>query len=148
MKNKCDCYEVVKRRRYTYHPITGQPIGHDVDVGICNGTKERDECRCCGDETQCDFYPDVRKKARKNVSIKDAISHFKYGISHDIFSEPVMSYAKLAVDALEKQVASKTLERDYVPNDTLIYGNCPKCNTFTHNDEEHCYKCGQKLDWK
>jgi len=38
-----------------------------------------------------------------NVSIDEAINHFKYGISHDIFSEPVTSYAKLAFIALEKQ---------------------------------------------
>ena len=34
--------------------------------------------------------------------IDEAINHFKYGISHDIFSEKVSSYAKLAVAALEK----------------------------------------------
>jgi hypothetical protein len=54
--------------------------------------------------TQCDFYPEVRKKGRENVSIQDAINHFKYGISHDIFQEPVTTYAKLAVKALEKQI--------------------------------------------
>ena len=36
-----------------------------------------------------------------NVNIDDAINHFKYGVSHDIFSEPVTSYAKLAIMALE-----------------------------------------------
>lgn len=34
--------------------------------------------------------------------IDRAISHFQYGISHDIFSEPVTSYSKLAVIALEE----------------------------------------------
>ena len=37
-----------------------------------------------------------------NVSIDEAISHFRYGISHDIFKEPVVSYAQLAIIALEK----------------------------------------------
>lgn len=37
-----------------------------------------------------------------NVSIDEAINHFKYGISHDIFSQPVISYAELAIMALEK----------------------------------------------
>jgi len=68
---KCDRYEVIKRRRYTYHQLTGQPIGHDVDVGICNGTKERDVCGCGGDETKCDFYPEVRKKAAKICHLCD-----------------------------------------------------------------------------
>ena len=32
-----------------------------------------------------------------------AIEHFHYGITHDIFSEPVKTYARLAVDALREQ---------------------------------------------
>mgnify|MGYP003289466384 CR=1 FL=1 len=34
--------------------------------------------------------------------VEQAISHFWYGISHDIFSEPVTTYAKLAIEALKK----------------------------------------------
>ena len=41
---------------------------------------------------------DVREKL-----VKQAISHFWYGVSHDIFSEPVKTYAKLAIEALEKE---------------------------------------------
>jgi hypothetical protein len=102
MKNICRCYCTKNKIIYTYHPVTGQPIAHNIDVGVCGGTKEMDECSCGGDVMKCDFYPEVRAKAKKNVSIEDAINHFKYGISHDIFSEPVTSYAKLAVEALEK----------------------------------------------
>ena len=40
---------------------------------------------------------DDRKKL-----VKQAISHFRYGVSHDIFSEPVTTYAKLAIESLEK----------------------------------------------
>jgi hypothetical protein len=79
------------------------------------------------------------------VEIKEAISHYNYGISHDIFSEPVTSYAKLAVDALEKQVAKK-------PNpDTKFYGFgfCPTCNAcFMDKSTNYCGNCGQKLGWK
>lgn len=102
--NKCNCYHTQKKTRYTYNPITGSPIAHDVEVGVCWGTKETDECNCGGDRTQCDFYPEVRKKGRESIGIQDAINHFKYGISHDIFKEPVKTYAKLAVKALEKQL--------------------------------------------
>ena len=38
----------------------------------------------------------------KEKLVKKAISHFWYGVSHDIFSEPVTTYAKLAIEALEK----------------------------------------------
>ena len=100
--NKCDCYHIETKRRYTYNPVTGDPIGHNIEVGVCWGTKECEECDCGGNRIQCDFYPEVRKKAREDISINDAINHFKYGISHDIFSEPVTSYAKLAIKALKK----------------------------------------------
>lgn len=103
MKNKCHCYHTQNKLRYTYNPITGSPIPHDTEVGVCLGTKETDECYCGEDETQCDFYPEVRKRGRNNMSIKDAINHFKYGISHDIFQEPVTTYAK-GGEALEKQL--------------------------------------------
>jgi hypothetical protein len=79
------------------------------------------------------------------MEIKKAIEHYNYGISHDIFSEPVTSYARLAVDSLEKQIAKK-------PNpDTKFYGFgfCPTCNAcFLDNSTNYCGNCGQKLDWK
>ena len=31
----------------------------------CWGTKEREVCKCGGDPTKCDFYPEVRAKAPK-----------------------------------------------------------------------------------
>ena len=102
--SKCDCYHTKTTTRYTYNQWTGSPIAHDIEVGVCWGTREADECNCGGDMRKCDFYPDVRKKGRENVSIQDAINHFKYGISHDIYSEPVTSYAKLAIKALKKQL--------------------------------------------
>ena len=102
--HKCGSYHTQKTLRYTYNPITGSPIPHDIEVGVCWGTKECDECRCAGDMRQCDFYPEVRKRGREKVSIQDAINHFEYGISHDIFQEPVISYAKLAIKALKKQL--------------------------------------------
>lgn len=68
MENKCHCYHTEKKRRYTYNQFTGAPIAHDIDVGVCWGTKECDECNCGGDETQCDFYPEVRKKAKKKLN--------------------------------------------------------------------------------
>lgn len=41
--------------------------------------------------------------------IKEAIEHFKYGITHDIFQEPVTSYANFAIKALEKQIPKKPI---------------------------------------
>ena len=64
---KCDCYHLQPATRYTYHPLTGRPIAHDVEIGVCWGTRECDECSCGGDQTKCDFYPEVREKAKKEV---------------------------------------------------------------------------------
>ena len=63
--SKCDCYHTEPKTRYTYHPITGSPIGHDIEVGVCWGTRECEECSCGGEESKCDFYPEVRKNGRK-----------------------------------------------------------------------------------
>lgn len=64
---KCDSYHLQPKTRYTYHPLTGRPIAHDIEVGVCWGTRECDECNCGGDRTKCDFYPEVREKAKKEL---------------------------------------------------------------------------------
>lgn len=38
---------------------------------------------------------------------QEAINHYKHGISHDIFSEPVTTYARLSIEALGKQIPKK-----------------------------------------
>lgn len=84
--------------------------------------------------------------------IKNAIAHYTYGITHDIFSEPVTSYAELAVDALEKQIPKK-------PHSIGKYGyGCPNCDKVLGYDADdryvyeiilpnYCEHCGQALDW-
>ena len=42
--------------------------------------------------------------------VSEAISYFKYGVTHDIFKEPVTTYAKLAVAALENLFSQPTKE--------------------------------------
>lgn len=59
---------------------------------------------------------DVREKL-----VKQAISHFEYGVSHDIFSEPVTTYAKLAIEALEKEKESCVTVLPVQVGDT-VYG--------------------------
>ena len=68
---------------------------------------------------------DDRKKL-----VKQAISHFRYGVSHDIFSEPVTTYAKLAIEALEKANGVTVQEwisvKDRLPEEDgsyLVYSN-------------------------
>lgn len=92
--------------------------------------------------------------------MKNAIDHFKYGISHDIFKEPVTSYAKMAIEALEKQIPKRPA---YVDTRFRIHGKnisdgvslskcykCPNCTLHifhVFDSETHCKFCGQALDW-
>ena len=52
-----------------------------------------------------------RREGRDMTETERAIEHFEYGISHDIFSEPVTTYARLAVAALRAQLARETIVR-------------------------------------
>ena len=53
---------------------------------------------------------DVREKL-----VEQAISYFWYGVSHDIFSEPVATYAKLAIEALEKEKERGVTVQEWIP---------------------------------
>ena len=68
---------------------------------------------------------DVREKL-----VEQAISHFWYGVSHDIFSEPVTTYAKLAIEALKKENGV-----------TVQKSSCPYCcdNGEGHGMLKHSY---------
>ena len=73
------------------------------------------------------------------MNIQESINHFKYGISHDIFSEPVTTYAKMAVAALEKQIPKKVIcEGDDESEDFYYRGWKPM----------YCQECGQAMIWK
>ena len=81
---------------------------------------------------------DVREKL-----VKQAISHFRYGVSHDIFSEPVTTYAKLAIEALEKE---NGVTVDAVPvvrcKDCAVphnkYTGCPMLNGLVTPPNFYC----------
>lgn len=61
----CKSYELYDRYTFTYDTYTGARIPHKVTVGVCLGTKEQDECSCKGNRCNCDFYADVREKAKQ-----------------------------------------------------------------------------------
>ena len=82
-------------------------------------------------------------------NIKSAIYHYRYNIKCGNFSEPVTTYAKLAVNALEKQIPKKI---DRKSADDLVTG-CHRCGEINalwkSNGDKNCYcgNCGQKIDW-
>lgn len=87
------------------------------------------------------------------TTIEQAISHYKYGISHDIFAEPVTTYAQLSIEALEKRIPQKPdLYGDGYWNGELVYdmGSCPACcqsYEIEYHTPQYCENCGQALDW-
>ena len=63
MEKKCECY-IEDRQLVDYTPLM-KPLYKTVPV--CFGTKELDRCSCGGDKTKCDFYPEVREKAKNEL---------------------------------------------------------------------------------
>ena len=55
---KCNCWELTNKRMY------GDGYNYTVPIQICNGTKEREECSCDGNESKCNFYPEKRKEKK------------------------------------------------------------------------------------
>lgn len=57
----CKCWELQPKATYVgeYH---GCKIYRNKQ--ICNGTREREECSCDGDESKCNFYPEKRKESK------------------------------------------------------------------------------------
>lgn len=42
-------------------------------IGVCWGTKECEACSCGGDESKCDFYDNVRKRATPKTTNADRL---------------------------------------------------------------------------
>ena len=62
---KCDCYDVAEELVGWYTPNSPKM----VLKSRCFGTREREECTCGGDRSKCDFYPEVREKARREMIV-------------------------------------------------------------------------------
>jgi hypothetical protein len=95
--------------------------------------------------------------------IERAVAHYRYGITHDIFSEPVTTYAKLAVEALREQAErSKGCEfccyteypdeKLYPKEGYAFYAGFSKqvdVDAFDEGEVEkisYCPMCGRKLE--
>lgn len=80
---------------------------------------------------------DVREKL-----VKQAISHFWYGVSHDIFSEPVTTYAKLAIEALEKEKESGVTVQEWIPVTERLPERDKEVLLIVHGWEDRLYYTG------
>lgn len=118
---KCSCYRT--KEVFT----SGDPFNlRKTTVSYCIGTKEQDVCDCYGIRAKCNFYPKIREEAKQNITVQEAINHFEYGISHDIFSEPVKTYSEMAVEALKKQNSQRdnTEFTEYEENGNIVGEDC------------------------
>lgn len=171
MENKCKCYHTQPKTRYTYNQFTGRPIPHDIEVGVCWGTKETDECSCGGDETKCDFYPEVREKA-KNKKREDSLVITYDNCPPDVPTLIVARKDKYDMTILNKIQGDEAfgiyhyltggagLKIARKPIKIGKYGfGCPNCKDDLGLEEEdiyiydmtppkYCSNCGQRLDWK
>ena len=59
-KKLCDCYHTKMKEYRLYNPLNGKPIRKEYEIGVCNGTRECEECKCGGDKKKCDFHEEVR----------------------------------------------------------------------------------------
>lgn len=143
---ECDCCHEVTLSRWS----SVEKRWIEESVHQCWGVKEPFVVKDINKE--CTEYEYKRNKNTKEISVKDAIGHFVYGINYDIFKEPVTSYAKIAVDALRKQIPTKPVfwEDKYyfspTPNNDWGY-ECPCCGNREIDYPEHHCICGQALDW-
>lgn len=59
--DKCECWEL-RKTIVGWHDKS--PLYGQYTKQICNGTKEREECTCGGNVTECNFYPEKRKEGK------------------------------------------------------------------------------------
>lgn len=84
----------------------------------------------------------------------EAIKELQENIDLPFGSNVSKEAAKMAIQALEKQIPKKpTYEGDgYAPDGTFIYDTwiCPCCDKryeVDYDDYDYCPNCGQKIDW-
>ena len=75
---KCGCYH--EKQMLVWNPIKYRDGQGYETIGFCYGTKECERCYCKGNRLECDFYPEVREKAKKETTeykIEEAIKLLK-----------------------------------------------------------------------
>lgn len=97
---KCDCY-------CEQYEISGWLGPYEQIRKLktrCNGTRERDECSCGGDRTKCDFYPEVKEKAKKERSETKSLMKWNV-LCHNINSHKIEEYNIFKHSSFAKDIA-------------------------------------------
>ena len=61
------CKYYHEKQTKVWNPIKYPDMEGIETVGFCYGTKECERCYCKGNELECDFYPEVKDKAKKQT---------------------------------------------------------------------------------
>ena len=71
---KCNAYHTSTKTTYldpaTVKYLTGKWHENngkiESEVGVCWGTREQEECNCCGDRNKCSFYNYIKDEANEH----------------------------------------------------------------------------------
>lgn len=93
----CKFYEQYETKVNVYHPLKPDFI---VDTfikkqGRCNGTNEKENCSCEGNEKYCTFYYEVRERAR--IKKDETYSFMQDFIAESGYTEQFKDYVKAKV---------------------------------------------------
>ena len=83
-------------------------MGFREEVRNMSNKELINEIRTCGCDSDYKGFWDVamdeleRRLGVKAEEIEETIGFFKYGISHDLFSEDMIRIAKISIEALER----------------------------------------------
>ena len=65
----------------------------------------------------------------------------------DLFDEEEEEWFSMIIDALEKQIPKKPIEK-FAFSDDIEAGLCPLCNEGVNEEMNFCSYCGQALEWE
>ena len=82
-------------------------------------------------------------RAKYKVPVQSLIDHIKTATDVDDWAK------EMAEELLKKQEPQKVINR-YTKWNSVLMGNCPKCNAVLHefDNAKACGVCGQQVKWK
>ena len=161
---KCDSY--MKMNEIRFDPVENEMKTRTY--GRCLGTKEIDECKCGGDTTNCDFYPEKRRSSSNKSKIGDSIivsrvyyvhHQWKYGTKVEEFeiemirtSFPKMSIFNPATDLKTDGLSEDEIRRQHLKeiddSDLVVFTTMDGyIDKDTLSEIEHAQLCKKVVLW-
>lgn len=93
-------------------------------------------------------YQEAIKVLKNNYPKTTKIVNGRYKGGFDDIESELGQALNMAVEALEKQIPRKPLNRE--DKSEISYGDCPCCSNMIDNwdDIRYCGECGQAIDWE